>query len=297
MDVRASGPALVYVPFEAFLDWVSLDKIGLNLPGLDFFSKEVTPHEFAHQWWGNGVGSATYRDIWLEEGLTKFTVGLVVEKAPGAKASLNFWDRARKDILGTSWHPHRDTWRTGPISLGPRLAIAGGSDYQAIVYGKGAYAVHMLRNLFWDAKNPNPEQNFMDAMRDFAATWAGRNPTTADFRAIIERHAPPACGGDMGWFFRQWIEGTAIPKIKAAVSIENGANGHYVLAGEIKQSDVPEDFRSILPVYLELEKGRFERCAQVSITGNRTLQIRQELSLPKKPLRVLVNPNHEWLTR
>lgn len=46
-----------------------------------------------------------------------------------------------------------------------------------------------------------------------------------------------------------------------------------------------------------LEKGRFERCAQVSVTGNRTLAVRQKISLPKKPLRVFVNPNHEWLTR
>ncbi len=292
-----SCPTLVYIPFEAFLDWVTRDKLGLNLPVLEFFTREVTPHEFAHQWWGDGVGSATYRDVWLEEGLTEFTVGLVVEKSSGGKASLKFWDRARRDILGTSWHPHRDTWKTGPISLGPRLAIAGGLDYRAIVYSKGAYIVQMLRNLFWDAKSPNPEQRFIDTMRDFAKTWAGRNPTTADFRAVVERHAPPACAGDMGWFFRQWIEGTAIPKIKAAMRVEEAGSGRFRLVGEITQSEAPEDFRSILPVYLELEKGRFERCAQVSVTGNKTLSIRQEIPLPKKPLRVLVDPNHEWLRR
>jgi hypothetical protein len=295
-----SWPTLVYIPYIAFLDWVARSMIGLDLPGIKPFVKEVTPHEFAHQWWGNGVGSATYRDIWLEEGLAEFTVGLVIEKALGEKASFNFWERARKDILDLkAWHAQHPVWGPGPISLGSRLAYGeeGLRAFQSIVYSKGAFVVHMLRSLFADAKNPNHDERFMDTMKDYFKTWAGRNATTADFRAIVERHAPPACGGDLGWFFHEWIEGTAIPKIKAAVRIEDGANGHYMLAGEIKQSDVPQDFRSILPVYLEIENGRFERCAQVSITGNRTLQIRQELSLPKRPLRVLINPNHEWLTR
>jgi hypothetical protein len=295
-----SWPTLIYIPFVAFLDWMTRDKLGLNFTFKDF-AEEVTPHEFAHQWWGHTVGSATYRDVWLEEGLSEFTVGLVVEKALGPKASVKFWERARKDILGTSWHPRRDTWKTGPISLGSRLMIGGGpgasADYQAIVYDKGAYVVHMLRNLFWDARSPNPEQRFIDTMRDFARTWAGQNPMTADFRKVVERHAPAACGGDMGWFFREWIEGAAIPKVKATLRIEETASGRYWMIGEITQSEVPADFRSILPIYLELEKNRFERCAQISITGNRTLAIRQEISLPRKPLRVLVNPNHEWLTR
>ncbi|MEN6561271.1 MAG: M1 family aminopeptidase [Acidobacteriota bacterium] len=296
-----SWPTLIYIPFVAFLDWMTRDMVWITIGEAKYFAEEVTPHEFAHQWWGHAVGSATYRDVWLEEGLAEFTVGLVVEKALGPKASIKFWERARKDILGTSWHPRRDTWKTGPISLGPRLMVGGGpgasADYQAIVYDKGAYVVHMLRNLFWDAQSPNPEQPFIDTMRDFAKTWAGRNPTTADFQKIVERHAPAACGGDMGWFFREWIEGTAIPKVKAAVRVEEAGGGRYRLVGEIAQSEVPDDFRSVLPVYVEFEKNRLERCAQVSVTGNKTLSIRQEVSLSEKPLRVLVDPNHEWLRR
>ncbi len=291
-----SALTLVYVPDLAFLDKLTRDKVWPNI-GEDFRSmvEEATTFQFAHQWWGLGVGSATYRDVWLEGGLAEFTVGLVTEKALGAKASFHFWERARKNILGMGWHPRYPIWKAGPISLGSRLDGSGAS--QAIVLSKGALVVHMIRNLFWDEENSNPEQRFMDTMRDFFKTWAGRNATTADFRAIVERHAPPAFAGDMGWFFREWIEGTAIPKVKAAIRIEDGGNGHYQLTGKITQSEVPEDFRSILPLYVELGKNRFMRCAQISITGNRTLKVQQEISLPKKPLRVLVNPNHEWLTR
>ncbi len=291
-----STPTLVYVPHLAFLDKLTRDK---EWPGIGeeaiSLVEEATTLLFARQWWGDGVGSATYRDVWLEGGLAEFTVGLVVEKALGAKAAFNFWGRARKNILGLGWHPHYSTWKAGPISLGSRLDDSEAS--QAIVISKGAFVVHMLRNLFWDEMNPNPDERFMDTMKDFFKTWAGRSATTADFRAFVERHAPPDFAGDMGWFFREWIEGTAIPRIKAAIRIEEAGNEHYRLTGEITQSEVPEDFRSILPLYVELEKNRFSRCAQVSITGNRMLTVRQEISLPKKPLRVLVNPNHAWLTR
>lgn len=276
-----SWPTLIYIPAIAFVE---------SFLRVDPWRKEIIPRAFAQQWWGNSIGSATYRDAWLEDGLTEFTVGLVLENALGAKEFRDYWKRVRKDIL--------DNGEIGPISLGRRLTSQKTPDaYKTIVRYKGAFVVQMLRNLFRDERSANPDQRFIGMMKDFATTWAGRNPTTADFRAIVERHAPPALAGDMGWFFRQWIEGTAIPEIKAAIRIEEGANGHYLLTGEITQSEVPGDFRSILPVYLELEKGRFERSAQVSIIGNSTLIVRQEIPLPKKPLGVIVNPNHEWLTR
>lgn len=38
------------------------------------------------------------------------------------------------------------------------------------------------------------------------------------------------------------------------------------------------------------------RFAQATITGNRTVPVQGESSLPKKPVRIVANPNFEWLT-
>jgi hypothetical protein len=293
-----SWPTLIYIPFMAFLDWVTRANLGLSGESVRSFVEEVTPHEFAHQWWGHLVGAATYRDVWLTEGLAEFTVSLVVERALGAKEFRNFWERARKNILDTPLKSVCANWKAGPISLGTRLVTAETlGAYSAVVYSKGAFVIHMLRGLFWDGKNADHDHRFVEMMKDFAKTWAGRNPTTADFQAVVERHAPAPFTGNMGWFFRQWIDGTALPKIEASIRVDGAGEGRFRLAGGVTQSGVPDDFQSIVPLYFEFEKGRLVRFAKVSVTGNKTVPVQGEIALPKKPLRVLVNPNLEWLTR
>jgi len=291
-----SWPTLIYIPYMAFLDWVTRAELGLY--NSSSFAEQVTPHEFAHQWWGHRVGSATYRDVWLEEGLAEFTVSLVIEKAQGADEFRKYWERARQTVLEKPIHSVCPNWEAGPISLGRRLASPETPQaYGAIVYRKGAFVVHMLRGLLRDPKNPNRDHRFMEMMKDYIDTWAGRNPTTADFQAVVERHAPAPFTGNMGWFFRQWIDGTALPKIESSFRIENAGNGRYRLKGNIAQSGVPDDFLSLIPLYLEFDKNHLVRFAQVSLTGNRAVPIENEMPLPKKPLRVVVNPYLEWLTR
>ena len=43
-------------------------------------------HETAHQWWGNRVTAASYRDHWLMEGLANYSALLYVEKSKGGKS-------------------------------------------------------------------------------------------------------------------------------------------------------------------------------------------------------------------
>jgi hypothetical protein len=290
-----SWPTLIYIPYMAFLDWVT--RAELRLDNAKSFVEEVTPHEFAHQWWGHRVGSATYRDVWLEEGLAEFTVSLVVERARGANEFRNYWERARKVILDTPRHSVCANWEAGPISLGPRLMTKETPQaYSAIVYRKGAFVVQMLRGLFWDPKNPDHDHRFIAMMKDFIETWAGRNATTGDFQAIVERDAPAPFTRDMGWFFHQWIDGTALPKIESSIRVEDAGKGRYRLTGSIVQSGVPDDFRSVIPVYFEFDKDRLVRFAQATVTGNRSVPLQGEIALPKKPLRVVVNPKFEWLT-
>jgi len=290
-----SWPTLIYLPYMAFLDWVTRAELGLS--DAKSFVEEVTPHEFAHQWWGHRVGSATYRDAWLEEGLAEFTVSLVIERAQGLNEFKNYWERARKFILETPRHSVCANFEAGPISLGTRLETGETPQaYSAIVYRKGAFVIHMLRSLFWDPKNADHDQRFRAMMKDFIETWAGRNPTTRDFQTIVERHAPAPFTGNMGWFFRQWVDGMSLPKIRSGIRVEDAANGRYRVTGDIVQSGVPDDFLSLIPLYFEFEKNRLVRFAQVTVTGNRTLPVRGEMALAKKPLRVVVNPYYELLT-
>jgi hypothetical protein len=290
-----SWPTLIYIPYMAFLDWVTRAELGLY--NSSSFAEQVTPHEFAHQWWGHRVGSASYRDTWLEEGLAEFTVSLVIEKAQGTDEFRKYWERARQTILEKPLHSVYANWEAGPISLGYRLAAGETPQaYGAVVYRKGAFVIHMLRSLLRDPKNPNPDHRFMEMLKDYIETWAGRNPTTGDFQAIVERHVPAPFTGNMGWFFRQWIDGTTLPKIESSFRVEDVSKGRFRIKGNIAQSGVPDDFRSLIPLYFEFDKNRIVKFALVTITGNRALPIESEIPLPKKPRGILVNPFLELLT-
>ncbi len=290
-----SWPTLIYIPYMAFLDWVTRAELGFY--DAKSFVEQVTPHEFAHQWFGHRVGSATYRDVWLEEGLAEFTVSLVVEKTQGAKAFREYWERSRKLLLDRPLHSVCANSEAGPISMGRRLGSGETPQaYSVVVYRKGAFVVHMLRSMFYDAKDPNHDHRFIEAMKDYLTTWAGRNATTADFQAIIERHAPAPFTGDMGWFFRQWVDGMTLPKIESTIGVEEASRGRYRITGNIVQSGVPDDFVSLIPLYFEFGKDKLMRFALVTIAGNQTLPVQGELPLSRKPLRVVVNPDFELLT-
>src|SRR5437660_12357771 len=94
-----SWPNLVYLPISAYIDstqrWMLFGQINSRFTG---FVQEVTPHEVAHQWFGHGVGWASYHDQWLSEGFAEFAAGLFVQQGMGPKS--------RQDYIG-SWHSHR----------------------------------------------------------------------------------------------------------------------------------------------------------------------------------------------
>jgi hypothetical protein len=61
-----SWPMLVYLPICGFFDDTQRHFL-LGSSWYDTYWKVVTPHEVAHQWWGQTVGFRSYRDQWMSE--------------------------------------------------------------------------------------------------------------------------------------------------------------------------------------------------------------------------------------
>jgi hypothetical protein len=295
-----SWPGLIYLPYLAFLDSGVRHELGLDRA--KDFVEAVGPHELAHQWWGHLVGWNNYRDQWLSEGFAEFTAGLVLEKTGGPARARDFWAKAQKFIVETSRGSAIANCDAGPISLGSRLGtFRTPAAYAAIVYSKGAYVLRMLRAMMRDDHAPDPDHAFSAMMKDFATRYAGKNPSTADFQHVVEEHMVPTLNatgnGKADWFFRQWVDGTAIPRVTAKIDIKSAGGNKYELTGELKQEGVPDDFRDLIPLYVDLGKGKFGKFGVVPMMGSRTVPIKLTLELPQKPRAVVANALGEVLTR
>ena len=295
-----SWPGLIYLPYLAFVDGTTRAQLGLT--GATAFVDQVGAHEFAHQWWGHAVGFESYRDQWLSEGFSEFAAALLMQHARGGAAYDAFWETVRKRILGRPAAGAAANHEVGPITQGWRLASAANPQaYAANVYGKGAYVLHMLRMMMLDTSAAQPEAAFRALIQDFARTYTGAEASTADFQAIVEKHMVPAMNatrdGRMDWFFGQWVHGTEIPRYRQQLKLSAAGKDTWRIQGTVSQEEVSAEFRALLPLYVEFDKGGLHRVGVLPFVGPATREIDVQVTLPKKPKRALFNARHDVLAK
>ncbi|MEO1084666.1 MAG: M1 family aminopeptidase [Acidobacteriota bacterium] len=259
-------------------------------------------HEVAHQWWGHLVGWQTYRDQWLSEAFAEYSAMMFVQSTMEdgddifgdivkAYYELLMGERiANFNRFVRPWMNGVDSkqrQRLGPIGHGFRASTAEmRQGYTLQNYYKGPMVLHMLRHLL--QRPGQGDTLFIQVLRDFVAEHRGTSATTDDFRRVLEKRA----GGNWGWFFDQWVYGTAIPSYTWSYEVAQ-ADGQTVLELTVRQEDVPEGFMMSVPVRLELAGGQ-------SGTVRVTVQQPEEtfrLPVPAAPKKVIFNPDHAVLAR
>jgi len=292
-----SWPMLVYLPICAFLD--QTQQIAIGIPPWDMYWKVVTPHEVAHQWWGQTVGFRGYRDQWMSEGFAQESASIFLELTrPKPDDYLHFWQMEQRLLTEKNAYGFRPI-DVGPVTLGSRLNSpqTGWNVYQSLVYPKGAFILHMIRMMMWSPKDS--DARFKATMHDFVSTYSLQAATTEDFKAIVEKHMSPGMDLEgnhtMDWFFREYVYGTDLPAYHFegdATPSGDGWSVHFKLT----QSGVDAHFANPVPIYLELADGKVMRLGQIAIHGPKTVE--QTVQLPKlsAPIkRVLINYNYDVL--
>lgn len=251
-DFGQGWPELIYMPTFAFLP----DFVRMQMSAKDRFAgledRAVVPHEIAHQWWGNEVGWRTYHDQWLSEGFASYAAALsLTQGKDGDRLFRRLLRDYRSDLLAKN--KEGDTVESeGPIWLGARLSNSldpGG--YDAIVYKKACWVLHMLRLLLTDPQTGS-DARFFQMLRDFVSEYQGKSPSTDDFvrhaEKYMTREADLEHNRRLDWFFNEWVYSTGIPEYTLQTTTRREASGAYRVEGTITEAANDQDFEMLVPV-------------------------------------------------
>jgi hypothetical protein len=207
-----------------------------------FKEESFKAHEVSHQWWGHIIGWKTYHDQWLSEGFAEYSgawfAQLSLKDNQRFFGQLKSWE---EDILGEGYKQSQGS-KAGPLWLGHRLSSSKSEDYETLVYKKGAFVLHMLRNMMMDFST-HSDDKFTEMLKDYVKTYYGENASTEDFKKIVDKHF----GEDMSWFFDQWVYGIEIPKYVYSYSVDK-VDGEYQVTLKVKQENVSSSFKMPVPV-------------------------------------------------
>lgn len=279
-------PGLIYLSTLSYLKSLPASRGLASLQMELFFQDVLQAHEVAHQWWGNRVTAGTYRDAWLMEALANYSALLYLEKRKGVHSAELMLDSYRADLLAKG-ESGQIVDSTGPIVLGLRLENSQEPRaWRNIVYGKGAWIIQMLRRRMGD-------ERFFSMLGETMARYGGKEMSTEDFRELAARFLPPKSDDPkLEVFFAQWVYGTGIPSLKLAWSIKGKAPS-LRLVGTLTQSDVDEDFSALVPVEIQVARGRnitqWVRSAADPVTFT--------VALTQPPLKVALDPHYAVLRR
>jgi aminopeptidase N len=144
-------------------------------------------HEFAHQWWGNMVTCRDWNHFWLNEGIATFMAAAYMEHRFGRQVYHREIEKYR-----TSYEKVRMAGKDKSLVFPDWLHPT--SEDRTLVYDKGAYVMHLLREQMG-------ERAFWKGLQIFTRRYFGKSVVTADFDAAMEE----ANGKSLDNFFARWI--------------------------------------------------------------------------------------------
>ena len=229
----------------------------------------------ASQWWGNQVLPATRGDVWISDGLARYSEALYAEQNAGKEAGLRSVDDFAVGALMNE--------EAAPLSQAARL-VPFTSDYRSVVMNKGAMLFHMLRAQMGDLA-------FKSLLHNFYATYAGKNATNAEFEQLATQQTqatmkPGQSPPNLSGFFAQWLNSTGVPDFKVEYVVYRTPKGFRVV-GKIMQ---PLDTFS-MPIQIRIETEGNPELKTVEVTGTESTFTVETFGRPK-PGGIKIDPNN-----
>lgn len=208
-----------------------------TMTSLGFFEFELNAHELGHQWWGDHVTCAAWKDIFINEGWASYSEYLCHQYMTGTGTTptqkmLDVHNSVMSQPGGSSYFTNADTMNANVI-FSSRLT-----------YDKGSAIVHSLRYEI------NNDSIFFPAIRAFQNTYANSTASVINFRDFMATYT----GINFTQFFNQWYYGQGYPTF--AVSWNYGNNMFYL------KSTQTTSFPSSVPLFKTPVDYRISRTAK-----------------------------------
>jgi aminopeptidase N len=156
--------------------------------------ERLVVHELAHQWFGNSLTVADWRQIWLNEGFATYAEWL--------------WSGASG---GPSTNAHAAQWHARLAAQPADLTVSDpgvARMFDPLVYKRGALTLHALRVRLG-------EQSFFALLRSWAGEHRHSTVTTVQFREHAARFAPES--EPLDDLFTAWLDRPALPPLPKIV--------------------------------------------------------------------------------
>ena len=298
-DYGQAWPSLVFLPSLAYFSRDELARERVKPSAALLYSEFMTPHESAHQWWGDLIGWKSYRDQWLVEALASYSAILELEKdhADDCRTFLEFY----RESLLTKNDKGEENAQAGPVTLGQRLNNSHfPTGFIIVSYGRGLWLMHMLRTMLDDGAalsgHPNDEP-FVRVLRTMRERYEGKDISTREFQKLLEEELPPSLKyedrASLDWFFDNWVNGSAIPhiEIKDVRFTRRGASA--IATATLTQKDAPDQLVTSVPIYAETSTG-LKLVARSFADGPET---KVRIAVPAGTKRLVVDPHQTILSR
>jgi tetratricopeptide (TPR) repeat protein len=259
---------------------------GYSAPGLVLVSqrrwseepdRRLLAEQVARQWWGVQVLPATANDVWLADGLARYSEALYLQETQGEGA---FNEAIDTFAVGALMYED-----AAPIVQAGRLTPHS-AEYRSVVANKGAMVFHMLRNQLGD-------EAFRKLIRDFYAQYAGKTATIENFRAmamqIAEQNAPAGEPVNLTPFFTQWLNSTGVPEFQLEYVVFRTQRG-FKIVGKVKQD--LETFR--MKVGMKIETEGNPEFKTIEVRGRESDFTVETFGRPK-PGGITLDPNNHLL--
>ena len=144
-------------------------------------------HELAHQWWGNMITCNSWRHFWLNESFAVYLTAAFYEKQFGEEKYqelIQIYKGIYEKLL------EKDTDKPLVFEKWSNPT----ADDRNIVYFKGAYVLHLLREKLGD-------ETFWKGIKQYSQAYYGKSVVTKDFQKVMEEVSQK----DLQEFFDEWM--------------------------------------------------------------------------------------------